>query len=74
MYELFPKRCFTELEAAEYLGMSVNFLRRARTNPAVSVKEGIPQASYIEGRLRYMREDLDSWLDSVKSDSKRGKS
>ncbi len=53
------RRTLTDAEAARYIGMSGSWLRQARMN-------GNPDAPpYIKiGRsVRYLREDLDTWLE-----------
>lgn len=58
------KRAFTEEEAAIYISMSRSFLRQDRMNGLR--KKRIPGPKYIKkGRLiRYLREDLDEWLET----------
>ncbi len=54
-----PPRTLTDPETARYIGMSGSWLRQARMN-------GNPDAPpYIKiGRsVRYLREDLDTWLE-----------
>ena len=56
------KRAYTEAEAAEYIAMSRSFLRQDRMN---GPREGRTHAPpYIKaGRaVRYLVEDLDTWL------------
>ena len=56
------KRAFTEAEAAAYLGYSRHFLyecRAGRLGPG-------PKHIKIRRTVRYLREDLDAWLDSFK--------
>jgi len=57
------KRSFTEQEAAQYLGMSRSFLRQDRMNGFR--KNRTPGPNYIKiGRsIRYLKEDLDTWLE-----------
>jgi predicted DNA-binding transcriptional regulator AlpA len=58
-----PPRAFTTSEAAIYIGMSESWLRHARVE---GPREGkIPTLKFIKiGRtVRYLKEDLDSWLD-----------
>jgi hypothetical protein len=57
------KRGFTEEEAAYYIGMSRAFLRQDRMNGIR--KNRTPGPNYIKaGRsIRYLKEDLDGWLE-----------
>ncbi len=58
----------TDVEAAEYIGMSVHFLRQARSEG--NRKGRTPAPSYIKmGRsVKYHIKDLDKWID----DNRRG--
>lgn len=60
------KRSYTEKEAAEYIGMSRSFLRQDRMNGIR--KNRTPGPSYVRiGRtIRYLREELDKWLNQYK--------
>ena len=60
------KRSFTEEEAAEYIAMSRSFLRQDRMNGFR--KNRTPGPNYIKiGRsIRYLKEDLDLWLDKYR--------
>ena len=59
-------RALNTPDAAKYIGMSNEFLRRTRIKG--QVKEGAPVPKFIKiGRLvRYIKDDLDEWLDSLK--------
>ncbi len=56
-------RSLTEIEAATYIGMSTSFLRQSRCNG--DRQNHTPGPLYVKlGRaIRYLREDLDIWLD-----------
>jgi predicted DNA-binding transcriptional regulator AlpA len=56
------QRAFPEKKAAEYIGYSVWFLRECRTG---RLGPG-PAHIKINRTVRYLREDLDAWLDSFK--------
>lgn len=60
------KRSLTEKEAAEYINMSCSFLRQDRMN-GIRVNR-TPGPSYVRiGRaIRYLKEDLDQWLEAYK--------
>lgn len=62
------KRALPEKDAAEYVGFSVFYLRECRIG-----RLG-PGPRYIKiGRsVRYLREDLDAWLDAFKDRRDRG--
>lgn len=55
----------TEKEAAEYLGMSVNFLRRTRMKARTRLKAQGPDFFKVPGgrAVRYRLEDLQRWLE-----------
>ena len=57
------KRGFRTREAARYLGVSKSFLDHARVNG--SMEDGVEPPPFIKvGRtIRYLKEDLDHWLD-----------
>ncbi len=61
---LLPKRAYTEIEAARYIGMSRSFLRQGRM---YGEREGkIPPPKFIKmgkRKIIYLREDLDRWLE-----------
>jgi predicted DNA-binding transcriptional regulator AlpA len=60
------KRALTEIETAEYIGMSRSFLRQSRmeANRFKDDQTSAPQHIKIGRSVRYLREDLDQWLDS----------
>lgn len=55
------KRALTEVETAEYIGMSRSFLRQSRME---GNRTPAPRFIKIGRAVRYLVEDLDSWLDS----------
>ena len=57
------KRGFHTLDAARYLGVSKSLLDHSRLSGFVA--DGIPAPPFIKiGRtIRYLKEDLDQWLD-----------
>lgn len=61
------KRCFTEEEAAEYIGMNLNFLRRVRIHTNRQHPIPGPKCTHIRNHPRYLLEDLDAWLDGFKN-------
>ncbi len=54
-----PSKALTEIEATQYIGMSRSWLAQARTtgNPDA------PPFLKIGRCVRYLREDLDRWLE-----------
>ena len=61
------KRAFTEPEASRYVGMSRSFLRQARMNGDLSGRTPGPPWIRIGSRaIRYLKEDLDAWLEQFK--------
>lgn len=73
MYYELPKRLFTEIEASDYISMSLEYLRRGRKNKLLpSDSKPAPRATQINGYTRYLREDLDAWINKL-TKSKEGK-
>lgn len=62
------QRAFPEKQAAEYVGFSVYFLRECRIG---RLGPG-PRFIKIGRSVRYLKEDLDAWLDSFKQDVPKG--
>jgi predicted DNA-binding transcriptional regulator AlpA len=60
------KRSLNEKEAAEYIGMSLSFLRQDRVNGFRETRTRGPEFSRIGRTVRYMKEELDAWLDKHK--------
>ena len=58
------KRVFTSREAAAYLGISYSYLRTIRMTGQIKNRIGPPPHIFIGGALRYVREDLDAWIDA----------
>lgn len=61
------KRGYKEKDAADYIAMSISFLRQSRMKGELEGR--IPAPPFIKvGKLaiRYLREDLDSWCDQFK--------
>lgn len=62
-----PKRAYTEIEAARYLGLSRSFLRQSRMH---GQREGkIPPPKFIKmgkRKIIYLREDLDHFLEQFR--------
>ncbi len=60
------KRALTEIETAEYIGMSRSFLRQSRmkVNQLKEDKTSAPKHIKISRAVRYLKEDLERWLDS----------
>lgn len=60
------KRSLTEKEAAEYIGMSCSFLRQDRMNGFRQNRTPGPNYIRIGRAVRYLREELDKWLEENK--------
>ncbi|ADN77448.1 conserved hypothetical protein [Ferrimonas balearica DSM 9799] len=58
------KRAFTEQETAHYIGMSRSFLRQSRMEGNRKHRTPAPPFIKVGRAVRYLKEDLDSWLDS----------
>jgi predicted DNA-binding transcriptional regulator AlpA len=61
------KRALSDREAAIYLGMSVSFLRQDRLNGHREGRAPGPRWIKIGRSVRYLREDLDDWLEQLKA-------
>lgn len=60
------KRVFTELEAAEYLGVSRSTLAQGRMNGPTRGRKISPPYLKLGKSVRYLKEDLDKWLESLR--------
>jgi len=60
MSHLDTKCTFTEKETAQYIGMSVSWLRQAR----MKGDKNAPPFLKIGKSVRYRKSDLDAWLDT----------
>lgn len=58
------KRAFTEIETAEYIGMSRSYLRQARMEGNRNNRTPAPKFIKVGRAVRYLKQDLDNWLDS----------
>ncbi|KQB04356.1 DNA-binding protein [Vibrio metoecus] len=58
------KRAYTEQETSAYIGMSRSFLRQARMEGQRKNRTLAPPFIKIGRAVRYLKEDLDAWLDS----------
>lgn len=61
------KRAFKEFEAATYLGVSRSYLRQDRMNGARENRVPGPEWIKFGRSIRYLKEDLDSWLESFRN-------
>lgn len=59
-----PVRSLSENEAAAYIGMSRSFLAQSRMDGPRQGRTPAPPFIKIGRSVRYIREDLDRWLDS----------
>ncbi|MFD3284713.1 helix-turn-helix transcriptional regulator [Alteromonas macleodii] len=57
-------RALTEKEASQYICMSRSFLRQARMDGNRENRTSAPPFIKIGRAVRYLREDLDAWLES----------
>jgi len=62
------KHVLTDPEAAQYIGMSVSFLRQSRMDGVRTNRTQGPIYIKIGRAVRYVREDLDAWLDEHRVD------
>jgi len=66
------KRSLTEREAACYIGMSRSFLRQDRMNGHVEGRTPGPAYIRIGRAIRYLKDDLDCWLEQHRQPARRG--
>lgn len=66
------KRALSEKETAQYIGMSRSFLRQSRMEGNRTTRTPAPPFLKIGRSVRYLREDLDNWLDSFFKQSHLG--
>lgn len=66
----FAPRTLSDREAARYIGMSPSWLRQSR----VSGSADVPPHLKIGRAVRYLRDDLDAWLESRRRTSTLGHS
>lgn len=57
------KRAYSEIEASQYIGMSRSFLRQSRMEANRESQTPAPRFIKIGRSIRYLKEDLDNWLD-----------
>lgn len=57
-------RALNEKEAGRYIGMSRSFLAQSRMDGPREGRTPAPPFVKIGRSVRYLREDLDGWLDS----------
>lgn len=57
------KRVFKDTEAANYICMSRSFLSQDRVNGTLKNRTPGPKFIKIGRSIRYLKEDLDFWLD-----------
>lgn len=58
------KRALSEIEASSYIGMSRSYLRQSRMDGIRDKRTPAPPFIKIGRSVRYLKEDLDAWLDS----------
>ena len=67
------RRALIEGEAAEYIGMSVSFLRQSRMDGMRENRTPGPKWVKLGRRsVRYLIEDLDGWLESYRQEPRKG--
>ncbi len=58
------KRAYTEQETSAYIGMSRSFLRQSRMEGLRHNRTDAPPFIKIGRSVRYLKEDLDQWLNN----------
>ncbi|AFT72788.1 helix-turn-helix transcriptional regulator [Alteromonas macleodii] len=64
MTKTITPRLLSEKEASQYICMSRSFLRQARMDGNRENRTPAPPFIKIGRAVRYLREDLDAWLES----------
>ena len=64
MSSLITPRLLSEKEASQYICMSRSYLRQARMDGNRENRTPAPPFIKIGRAVRYLREDLDAWLES----------
>lgn len=59
------KKVLSEIETAEYIGMSRSFLRQSRMEGNRANRSPAPPFVKIGRSVRYIKDDLDNWLNSL---------
>ena len=60
-------RLFDEKRATQYLGVSLSYLRKARSEGSPGGRTQAPPFVRVGGRCLYRRSDLDAWVDGLES-------
>jgi len=63
MLQPIKSRVLSEIETSQYIGMSRSYLRQARMEGNRDSRTPAPPFIKIGRSVRYLREDLDNWLD-----------
>lgn len=58
------KRSLTEKEASQYIGMSVGYLQKDRSEGKIKTRTPGPKFLKIGKSVRYLKEELDQWLEA----------
>ena len=61
------KRVFRDVEAANYICMSRSFLSQDRVNGTLANRTPGPKYIRIGRSIRYLKDDLDTWLDQQRN-------
>lgn len=62
-------RALTEQETSQYIGMSRSFLRQSRMEGNRSGRSIAPPFIKIGRSIRYLKDDLDLWLESFRKNT-----
>ena len=66
------RRALIEADAADYVGMSVSFLRQSRMDGIRENRTPGPPFVKIGRAVRYLKEDLDAWLEQYRQEPRKG--
>jgi predicted DNA-binding transcriptional regulator AlpA len=66
MFNTHSQRALSEIEASQYISMSRSFLRQSRMDGNRDNRTPAPPFIKIGRAVRYLRDDLDNWLDQFR--------
>lgn len=66
MNDKISSRALSEQEASQYIGMSRSFLRQSRMEGDRVNRTPAPPFIKIGRSIRYLKDDLDNWLESFR--------
>jgi hypothetical protein len=62
-----PSLLLDEKQAARFLGVSLSYLRKSRSEGSPGGRTPAPPFVRVEGRVYYRRADLEGWVNDLES-------